>query len=166
MKNIFFPDEYLDDITQIDIEKLAKNGIRCILSDVDNTLEPYEEEYPTEKTNRFFAHLKENNIEIAFISNNEPTRVDRFSKGTGYTYTANAKKPLTKGTKSLQKKLGYDKKEIVMLGDQIFTDILCGRLCGFYCILVKPIRDKKTLFFRFKRTLEKPILWLYGITKK
>jgi len=32
---------------------------------------------------------------------------------------------------------------------------------GLFCVLVKPIKDKKTLFFRTKRLLEKPILKRY-----
>ena len=50
----------------------------------------------------------------------------------------------------------------VMLGDQVFTDVFAGKRMGLRAILVKPIRDKKTLFFRFKRWLEIPVLKTYN----
>jgi predicted HAD superfamily phosphohydrolase YqeG len=46
----------------------------------------------------------------------------------------------------------------MMIGDQVFTDICCGNLGGTHTILVRPIKDKLTPFFRAKRLLEKPIL--------
>ena len=48
-----------------------------------------------------------------------------------------------------------------LLGDQLLTDCLSARRLGVPCIIVPPIRDKKTLFFRCKRALEKPFLAAY-----
>ncbi len=45
-----------------------------------------------------------------------------------------------------------------ILGDQIFTDCLAAKRLGMKAYIVPPIKDKKNLFFRFKRLLEKPFL--------
>ena len=58
--------------------------------------------------------------------------------------------------------IGVKPENAAMLGDQVFTDVLAGKNAGLRTILVKPIRDKKTLFFRFKRWLEKPVLRAYA----
>ena len=51
------------------------------------------------------------------------------------------------------------------LGDQIFTDVLSARNLGIkIALLVPPIKDKLTLFFRFKRWMEKPIIRKYQKT--
>ena len=55
-----------------------------------------------------------------------------------------------------------EKETTVMLGDQVFTDVFAGKRMGLRAILVKPIRDKRTLFFRFKRWLEIPVLKIYS----
>ena len=57
--------------------------------------------------------------------------------------------------------MGTTYADTAVLGDQIFTDVLAGKRLGLRCILVKPIKDKKSLFFFFKRLLEKPFLYLY-----
>ena len=37
----FYPDEYLKSIDDVDFEMYYKNGIRGIISDIDNTLVPH-----------------------------------------------------------------------------------------------------------------------------
>ena len=53
---------------------------------------------------------------------------------------------------------GASVEESVLLGDQLLTDAACAKRAGMYCIIVPPIKDKKTLFFRFKRLIEKPYM--------
>ena len=47
------------------------------------------------------------------------------------------------------------------LGDQLLTDTLAVHRLDMISIIVPPIKDKKTLFFRFKRLLEKPFIARY-----
>ena len=51
--------------------------------------------------------------------------------------------------------------ETAIMGDQLFTDVWSAQLVGVRSIVVPPIRDKKTFFFRFKRALETPFLKKY-----
>ena len=60
------------------------------------------------------------------------------------------------------KSVGATAEDSAFLGDQIFTDVLSARNLGIkVALLVPPIKDKLTLFFRFKRLMEKPILRRY-----
>ena len=52
-------------------------------------------------------------------------------------------------------------EETASVGDQVFTDVLAANRAGLYSVLVKPIKDKKSLFFRFKRLLERPVIAKY-----
>ena len=56
------------------------------------------------------------------------------------------------------KKLGYPKKNICAVGDQIFTDIMGANLAGIRSIFVYPIEFETSLPFRIKRAVEKPLL--------
>jgi predicted HAD superfamily phosphohydrolase YqeG len=58
--------------------------------------------------------------------------------------------------------LGGNKKNTALMGDQIFTDVLCAHTMGIRAILVPPIKDKTNLFFRFKRLLERPFIRKYA----
>ena len=51
------------------------------------------------------------------------------------------------------------------MGDELLTDVAAARRLGAKAIIVPPIKDKKTLFFRFKRALEKPIIKKYLKTR-
>jgi predicted HAD superfamily phosphohydrolase YqeG len=54
--------------------------------------------------------------------------------------------------------MGSDRTNTVVLGDQLLTDALAGKHIGLRAVIVPPIRDKKTAFFRFKRWCEKPFI--------
>lgn len=38
------------------------------------------------------------------------------------------------------KEFGVSPQQTALIGDQLFTDILCGNLCGCVTILVEPLR--------------------------
>ena len=158
----FMPDEYLDDIYKIDLDALKGAGVRAFICDIDNTLAPYEVSKPDERLMGWFSDVAERGIKVAFVSNNDPERVELFNKALSYPAFAKAGKPFKKSLLSAMDNMGSTAGNTVMIGDQVFTDVYAGKRIGLRCILVKPINDKKTLFFRFKRALEKPILKQYA----
>ncbi len=154
------PDFYFSKFSDIKPEFLRENNIKTLLVDIDNTLAPYEQTEPDDKILAWLDSLKKNGIRFAFISNNtSDKRILSFNKKIGAPAYAKAGKPFAK--KSIKKALSALEGDIsssAFLGDQIFTDICAGKFCGMRAILVPPIKDRTTLFFRFKRTLEKPVL--------
>lgn len=157
----FMPDEYLDDIYKIDIDALAASGVRAMICDIDNTLAPYETAEPDEKLMQWFDEVSKRGIKISFVSNNDPERVDLFNEKLLYPAFPKAGKPFKRFLLVAMECMGSTVDNTVMLGDQIFTDVYAGKRIGLKCILVKPINDKKTAFFKFKRLLEKPIIKRY-----
>ena len=53
----FLPDMYQESIFTINYKKLKKNGIKCILFDVDNTITPAREEKFYEQTKKLINKL-------------------------------------------------------------------------------------------------------------
>ena len=158
--NFFYPDYYFDDIYQAPAELFLENGIKGIIFDIDNTLAPYEMEKPDEKLTKYLYSLTDAGIKIAFVSNNHKERVEAFNIFGCYG-AYDAAKPACGAIKRAMKEMGTDKNTTALCGDQIFTDVFAGKRLGLFCVLVKPIKDKTTLFFRTKRFLEKPILKSY-----
>lgn len=161
MKHLLWPDGYFRTVTDITAEELKSRGIRAVLSDIDNTLVPYEEPVPTMEISGWIASLREAGITVGLISNNDPMRVDVFNRQMGLFARAKAGKPSARVLREFLAETKAEKKETILIGDQIFTDVLCARFGGVNVLLVPPIRDKKTLFFRFKRALEKPFMRAY-----
>ena len=161
----FMPDLYLDDIYAVTPEYLKSKNIRAVLLDIDNTLVTYDDPMPTPSVLEWLKLLQENGISAAFVSNNHKERVEKFNSELGYFASWDSKKPSGKYYREAMKCLGTSVSDTAVIGDQVFTDVWSAKRLGLHAILVKPIKDKTSLFFRFKRWLEKPILKKYQKNK-
>ncbi len=166
MHKFFIPDRMYKNIYKLTPEFLAKRGKNAIVFDIDNTVAPYEVITPTPKMKQFFDTLAKHGIKAAFVSNNKSDRADIFNEELGLFCISDAGKPSPNAILKCIEHFGLDKKEIVLVGDQIFTDCLAAHRAGIECWLVKPIKDKKTWFFRLKRRFEKPFIREYKKRKK
>ena len=160
-RRILTPDYRFADFTAVTPEFLRGLGVRAVLSDLDNTLAPYEMPEPDERIRAWIASLREAGIALALVSNNHADRVERFNRTLGLPVFPDVGKPKRKGLRRAMAALGVDANETAMLGDQLLTDVLAGSRLGCLTLLVPPIKDKTTAFFRFKRALEKPFLRRY-----
>ena len=158
MKNPMMPDYMFRTFDEITPEFLRELGVKAILADIDNTLAPYEQPEPDQRIKGWIASLAEAGIGIAFVSNNDWERVNRFNATLGVPAYAKSGKPFKKNLVRAMNDLGGTLETTVMLGDQLLTDALAGHNLGVKCLIVPPIRDKKNAFFRFKRWLEKPVV--------
>ena len=158
MKNPMMPDYMFRTFDEITPAFLTSLGVKAILADIDNTLAPYEQPEPDQRIKGWIASLAEAGIGIAFVSNNDWERVNRFNATLGVPAYAKSGKPFKKNLVRAMKDLGGTLETTVMLGDQLLTDALAGHNLGVKCLIVPPIRDKKNAFFRFKRWLEKPVV--------
>ncbi len=155
------PDFWFDTFDKASVDFLKSLGVRGLLLDIDNTLEPYENESPSLAVTQWLESLRENGISCAFVSNNGRERVELFNKELCLPAYFKAKKPLRKNLRRAMRDMGTDKSNTYMMGDQIFTDVLAARFVGIGAILVNPIKDKTDALTRFKRWLERPILKKY-----
>ncbi len=151
------PDYMFRTFDEITPDFLASLGIRAILADIDNTLAPYEQPEPDERIRAWIGSLAEAGIGIAFVSNNGRERVELFNRSLGVPAYWKSGKPFKKNLIKAMEALGGTRETTVMLGDQLLTDALAGHNLGVKAVLiVPPIKDKTSAFFRFKRLLEKP----------
>ena len=161
LSDLLTPEYMFDTFEEVTPEFLNSLGIKALLIDIDNTLAPYEQPEPDERIINWFDRLKENGISASLISNNHPPRVELFNKTLGLPAYADSGKPGTKTVLEAMERMGSAPENTAGLGDQLLTDTLCVHRLGMVSIIVPPIRDKKTLFFRFKRLLEKPFIKKY-----
>ena len=158
MFSLFMPDYMFRSFTEVTPEFLASAEIKTVLADIDNTLAPYEMPDPDERIIAWANSLAAAGITLILVSNNHVDRVVRFARPLHVPAYYDAKKPSTKCYRHALMQYKKDIADAAVLGDQIFTDVFAGKRLGVKAILVPPIKDKKTLFFRFKRLLEKPVL--------
>lgn len=140
---------------------LAEQGIRVLLLDIDNTLAPYEQPEPDDHIRAWLKGLADAGIQVAFLSNNHADRITLFNATLGLPARFDSHKPLAGTAKKLIRELGGNKRNTALMGDQIFTDVLCARMAGIRAMLVPPIKDRTDRGTRFKRYLERGILRRY-----
>lgn len=157
----FVPEYYFKTFNEASADFLASIGVKGIVLDVDNTLEPYENPLPGDHVKEWLAELKEQGISAAIVSNNGGERINLFNSELGLPVYYKAKKPFKKNVLNAMKDMGTDKSNTILMGDQVFTDVWAAHNTGIRAILVPPIKDKTDVFTKFKRLLEKPILKKY-----
>lgn len=161
-RKMFLPDLYVEKVFDIDYKKLYEKGIRLIVFDIDNTLKTYGEKVPSNDIKELFNSIRGENIEVSLVSNGRKSRVDKFNEEIKLDAMHLSLKPIPFNVIRMIKKLGFKRKDAVIIGDQIFTDVLAGKFAFVKTILVKPIEPKKTKTEKIKRKLEKSILKLYN----
>ncbi|MCD7904545.1 MAG: YqeG family HAD IIIA-type phosphatase [Clostridiales bacterium] len=161
MTNLLYPKEYLNSYRDLKPERLKTLKIKTVIFDIDNTLVPYFVKKPTKEVLDYFGSLKAAGINTAVLSNSRPERAEEFCRGLDIPFVSRAKKPLNKGLKKLMRELSLKPEEALIIGDQIFMDVLLGNLNGIYSVLVKKADKKDELITAVKRPLEKIVLFFY-----
>lgn len=163
---LLYPKEYLSSVKDITIDMLNKNNIKGLILDVDNTLISLDKVMP-EGIERWAKELKNNGIKICILSNsNKINKVEAVAKIIEVPYIFFGKKPLKAGFIRAKNILKLQEKNIAVVGDQIFTDVIGANRCNMFSILVKPIEEKDYLITRIKRPIEKLIIKNYEKNKR
>lgn len=161
MKFTFVPEYRFNTFDEASAEFLENNGVKGIILDIDNTLEPYENALPGEHVIRWLNSLRTRGISAAIVSNNGRERVELFNKEIGLPAYFKAKKPFKKNILRAMADMNTSPETTVLMGDQVFTDVWAAHNAGIRAILVPPIKDKRDIFTKFKRLLERPIIKKY-----
>ncbi len=159
------PDYRFSVFSEATAEFLTSIGVKGIVLDIDNTLEPYEHPDPGEHVIAWLESLRAVGISAAIVSNNGGERVERFNRPLGLPAYYKAKKPFKKNVLNALRDMNVSPSEAILMGDQVFTDVWAARNAGIRAILVPPINDKRDVFTRFKRLLERPVLKKYDKKK-
>lgn len=158
--NLFRPNMYKKNIFEIDYNKLKEQGITCLIFDLDNTLGLIEHEKCPLKTKKLLKELQKDFL-ILISSNNTKKRIAPYLKNLGIGGVAFSLKPSTKGLRKIKKHYNLNKKEMVMIGDQIVTDILSGNRYKIMTILVDPLGEKDLRITGLNRKIEARIIKYY-----
>lgn len=155
----FVPDMYQKNIYAIDYEALKKRGIKCIIFDLDNTLVPPKSSTVTKKLAKHIDDLYDLGFKVIIMSNNYKKRIAPVKEKLRVDALAFSMKPLKSGYKKILKRYRYDVSEIIMIGDQILTDIYGGNKVGITTLLVNPVSTHDDITWtKVNRVLERYIM--------
>lgn len=157
----FLPDEHATSVFQIRPEILQQKAIKGVIVDLDNTLVEWHRNEPTPELMAWFQSMASHDIQVMIVSNNTEKRVKHFSQPAQVPSIYKAKKPLTKAFRQALKDMAVETDDIVIIGDQLLTDVLgCNRL-GAHTILVDPIVASDSWYTKLNRRVEQVIMaWM------
>lgn len=156
----YIPKMYQKSIFDVPYSKLKSLGIRCLIFDIDNTIAKIDEEVPNQKTTKWMQKLKKE-FTVILISNNTKGRVAKVAEHLQVDYISLAMKPSTSGLSRIKRKYGFEKSQMAMIGDQLFTDIVAGNRYRILTILVDPTAKEDLKITSLNRKLE-----VYVMNKK
>lgn len=125
----------------LDPAALADRGVKLVLADLDNTLVAYKVPAPTPEVAAWKDALAAQGIQLFILSNSrKPGRAQRFAQALGVPYQGHSGKPKKGGYLRALERMGCAPEQAVMIGDQIFTDVLGANNAGIVPLLILPIR--------------------------
>lgn len=155
--SLFRPTAFCDKVTDITPELLEKLAVDTLFLDVDNTIASYTSREPAAGVMEWLGRIRGGGYSVYIVSNNFKDRVSEISKKFGLPYVSFAMKPLPMGFLKAKRITGIQGRRCLVVGDQVFTDILGANLSGMKSILLKPIEYETSLSFRVRRHFEKRI---------
>ncbi len=158
---IFKPHIKRERIADITVEDVKSLGVNALLLDVDNTMSTHGGQVLTDGLTEWLNMMKENGIKLIVLSNARKTRVEPFAEKIGLPFIHLGLKPLPFGYFRAAKAVGEKRKNVAIVGDQLFTDMLGGFLSGTKKILLTPILLEDKPSFIIRRKLERILLKHY-----
>jgi uncharacterized protein len=156
---MFGPDRFVTRLASVALEDLYAQGFRGLIVDLDNTLMGFRQTELEADHLNWVQEAHGRGFRMVMVSNNFTDRVTGIARQLNIACVPNALKPLPFGVLRAVRMLGLPRRQIAVVGDQLFTDVLSGKLCGLYTILTEPIEAKDfpvTKIFRFFERLMLP----------
>ena len=152
------PDAFAERLASVSLDLLASEGVRGIIVDLDNTLVGYGQDACDETDARWVETAVARGFRVVLLSNNFTSRVRTIGDSLRVPTVASALKPLPSGFLRALNRLGTRRKQTVVIGDQLFTDVLGARLCGMRAILTHPLQGRDWAGTRILRFFERLVL--------
>ena len=146
-----------DGAADISPKWLRKHGFGAVLADLDNTLAGYGTPEPCPEILRWAASLRDAGIPLVIVSNNSEGRVSRFCAPLGAPFIAKSGKPKPEGILAAVALTGLPPEKVLMVGDQVFTDVRAAGRAGLRVVIVEPYT--RGFWVRVRRVAENPFIY-------
>lgn len=155
MKLFYRPNGYYENLFLIDWVDIKKRGYDYVLVDADNTLFSHGKTSVDHKVFEFIRKVENLGLELILCSNAKLPRAKKIAESLQIDFVDSCRKPLPNKINTFLQEKKYDKEKVLIVGDQVFTDILLAKYLGISSILLKPLSFDEPLYIRVKRFFEK-----------
>lgn len=151
---LLMPREFLEDLSDLDIDKFLKAGKDFFIFDFDNTLGLWRSCVIEERFQTLLNRITQASGKVLIASNGRPRQISQ----EGVQVIWRARKPLAGKIKRALLEQNVDLSRVVMIGDQIFTDVLAGNMLGVYTVKVRPLSTREFFGTKVLRVLERIVI--------
>ena len=151
------PDLRLNRVEDITPEFLKSRGFTALIIDIDNTLVSRKTGEIDGSVFEWVRSIRQAGISCCLLSNNWHDVVYDYATKLEVPIVAKAMKPLPIAYIKALVTIGAHRATTVVVGDQVFTDILGARLCVIPCIQVDPLSTTDLWYTRIFRMIEKKL---------
>jgi HAD superfamily phosphatase (TIGR01668 family) len=152
---MFRPDLEAATLADVSLDDLWGRGFRGIIIDLDNTVCGYHESTLAPGVREWVLAAKARGFALVLVSNNFRERVAAVGAQLDVPAVPNALKPLPQGFLLALRHLGTRRSQTVVIGDQLFTDVLGAKILGLHAVLTHPLVPKDFLLTRVLRLMER-----------
>ncbi|WP_242622240.1 YqeG family HAD IIIA-type phosphatase [Olsenella sp. Marseille-P4559] len=147
MLSPFRATRYVVSVDRIDIDALVAAGVRLVLLDRDNTCIPRDTHVVPPAIGAWLDRLRNSGIAMCLLSNNfHSAEVAASASQLGCPVVDHAMKPAPFSAWVAMARMGVGPEQTIVVGDQVFTDVLAGNLAGARTILVRP-QSRRDLWY-------------------
>lgn len=139
LTSVWQPTFYAPKLTEVTATFFIKNQVTALCCDLDNTLAPYDELKPRKAIFNWIQKMKDAGLAFFIISNNEEERVKPFANAVGVDYLAKTGKPFQDKLLMFLAKKGYAKDKVIVIGDQLLTDVWMANRLGMKSLFVEKL---------------------------
>lgn len=149
------PDQAFDQLTDIRPADLTALGFKVVLLDVDNTLLPWRDHTVPESSLAWIQEARSAGLQLCLVSNTRNLdRLGKLAEQMGIDHLKGKFKPSRDMYQQAAQKYGVEPQQMVMVGDQILTDILGANRSGVTAYLVRRMSDREFFGTRANRIIE------------
>ncbi|MBE3583770.1 MAG: YqeG family HAD IIIA-type phosphatase [Limnochordaceae bacterium] len=146
-------------LDQIDLGRFWKQGYRGILLDIDNTLSPWLARNPDPAAVKWVRQAQASGFRVCLVSNARWRRIRHYAQVLGVEMVHAGRKPGKRPFLAAAERLGLPVHQLIVVGDQLLTDVWGAKRVGMAAVLVDPISPGEFVGTRFARLAERFILW-------
>ena len=153
---IYRPDIYQKDIFSINYKNLKNKKIKVLIYDIDDTLIPSNEIKLKKETINLITKLKKD-FKLILLTNSPSFRSNKIKNQLDVDCYSLSMKPLKYNLNKIMK--NYDKKDVVLIGDRLLTDIKLANNYNIMSILVDPITNHNFILVKIMKILKEEPLY-------
>lgn len=155
------PTARYDRLSHIPISFLEEQQIKLVLLDMDNTLAPWHSDLVQEDFIKWTDAVRQRGIDVALLTNSKGANADSVGKKANISVHKGANKPFKKETLKVIKAYNVNCENVLMVGDQLFTDIQLANSIKAKSVLTVPLEKREWWCTKvFNRSREK-LVWRF-----